>query len=141
MLELDKKEEQLMNDYNSLVDELEPKFVDSLIDVFEHVLHVKYSDDKAVIYHLIKDAVRKADGASGLIIHVSREDYGFVSMQKRDLLAGLISAEDTQIIEDATLAQNECFIETGSGIFDCSLETQLEGLKRQLRLLAYSKND
>jgi len=46
-----------------------------------------------------------------------------------------------EIVEDMTLKSNECFIDTGAGIFDCSLETQLEGLKRELRLLSFTVDD
>ena len=49
-----------------------------------------------------------------------------------------IDPEDMDIIEDATLDQKrECVIETGNGVFDCSLGTQLEALNEELRLLAY----
>ena len=46
---------------------------------------------------------------------------------------GIVKVED----EDATLEKNECMIETGNGVFDCSLGTQLEALNEELRLLSY----
>lgn len=137
--QLEEKSRALDAAYQEKIDELEPRFVEVLTDIYEHIFHVKYADDKDVIYHLIKDAIRNVEGASNLVIHVSSSDYGFVSMQKRDLLSGIVGAENAEIVEDTTLGPNECFIETGSGIFDCSLETQLSGLKRELRLLSYSK--
>ena len=48
-----------------------------------------------------------------------------------------ISADSVEIIEDVTLTRNECMIETGNGVFDCSLGTQLELLRDELLLLAY----
>ena len=72
---------------------------------------------------------------------MSKEDYGFVSMQKKELTAGIAGGETVEIVEDLTLKSNECFIDTGGGIFDCSLETQLEGLKRELRLLSFTMDD
>lgn len=35
------------------------------------------------------------------------------------------------IIEDMTLAKNECMIETDNGIFDCGLGTELSELKTE----------
>ncbi len=131
--------ETLENDYQKKLDELEPLLVETLTDIYEHVIHVSFSDSKEVIFHLIQDAVRKVEGNEGFIIHVSKDDYGFVSMQKQELLSGITAADDVEIVEDMTLKSNECFIETGGGIFDCSLETQLAGLKRELRLLSYEK--
>ncbi|MCR4589283.1 MAG: hypothetical protein K5668_00495 [Lachnospiraceae bacterium] len=131
--------ESLENEYQKKMDELEPVFVDALTDIYEHIFHVSLADKKEVIFHLIQDAVRKVEGNEGFIIHVSKDDFGYVSMQKQELLGGVTNGDDVEIVEDMTLKSNECFIETGGGIFDCSLETQLEGLKRELRLLSYEK--
>ncbi len=135
------KEKQLQDEYEKKLEELEPMFIDTLTDIYEHIFHVRFGDTKNVIFYLIQDAVRKVEGNSSFIIHVSKEDYGFVSMQKKELLAGASAADGAEIVEDMTLKPNECFIETGGGIFDCSLETQLAGLKRELRLLSYTKSD
>ncbi len=138
-LEIQEKERHLEEEYQKKIEELEPMFIDTLTDIYEHIFHVRFGNTKDVIFYLIQDAVRKVEGNSSFIIHVSKEDYGFVSMQKKELLAGVSSADEAEIVEDMTLKRNECFIETGGGIFDCSLETQLEGLKRELRLLSYTK--
>ena len=56
------------------------------------------------------------------------------------MLAGAVSANsNVEIIEDMTLAKNECMIETDSGIYDCGLGTQLEELRKKLMLLAWQK--
>lgn len=136
--EIRDKEKQLEADYESKIEELEPQFVNTLTSIYEHVFRISLADNKEIIFNLIQDAIRKVEGSKTFIIHVSKEDYGYVSMQKKELLAGFSGAEGTEIVEDMTLHQNECFIETGSGIFDCSLETQLEGLKRELRLLSFN---
>lgn len=138
-IEFEERAERLEDDYQKKIDELEPMFIDTLTDIYEHVFHVRFGDNKEVIFHLIQDAVRKVEGNANFIIHVSKDDYGFVSMQKKQLLAGVSNAETAEIVEDITLKANECLIETGSGIFDCSLETQLAGLKRELKLLSYRK--
>ncbi|MBR6329251.1 MAG: hypothetical protein IKR68_06345 [Lachnospiraceae bacterium] len=129
---------RLEESYEEQISALEPKFVEVFTEVYEHVFHVKLSDSKEIIFYLIQNALRKAENNKNFIIHVSKDDYGFVSMQKKELLAGIAGSESAEIVEDMTLKANECFIDTGGGIFDCSLETQLEGLKRELRLLSYS---
>ncbi len=139
--EVMEKEKMLQEEYDKKIEELEPMFIDTLTDIYEHIFHVRFGDTKNVIFYLIQDAVRKVEGNSSFIIHVSKEDYGFVSMQKKELLAGASAADGAEIVEDMTLKPNECFIETGGGIFDCSLETQLAGLKRELKLLSYTKSE
>lgn len=141
LMELDRRAKELEDEYDARIDELEPQFIDVLTDIYEHVFHVSLSDNKEIVFHLIQDAIRKVEGSGNFIIHVSGEDYGFVSMQKEELLAGIAGAENAEIVEDMTLKGNECYIESNGGIFDCSLETQLAGLKRELRLLSFVKND
>ncbi len=139
--ELNNKSAALDEEYERRLEELEPVLVDTLIGIYEHIFHVNFSDQKTVIFALVQDALRSIDGGRNMIIHVSESDYGFVSMQKKELLEGVSGADTAEIISDATLKANECYIETESGIFDCSLETQLAGLKRELRLLSYTKDE
>ncbi len=137
--ELDGRAAELEQEFNERCEKLEPLFIETLTDIYEHIFHVQFADNKEIVFFLLQDALRKVDSVGSMLIHVSKEDYGFVSMQKKELLAGLSNADSTDIVEDMTLKPNECFIETGAGIFECSLETQLAGLKRELRLLSYQR--
>ena len=63
-------------------------------------------------------------------------------MQRKQLLTSAVAGNSTvDIVEDLTLAKNECIIETDGGIFDCGLGTQLAELKQKLMLLAWSKEE
>lgn len=135
--ELNEKAGLLEQQYRENIEKLEPMFIDTLTDIYEHIFNVSLSDNRDVIYYLIQTALKNIDASSGMMIHVSKEDYGFVSMQKKELLSGISGAENVEIVEDGTLRPNEAFIETQGGIFDCSLETQLKGLKKELLLLSY----
>ena len=137
--ELDNKEKELEKSYEKRIEELEPMFIENLTEIYEHIFHVQFAGNKEVIFYLLQEAVRKIEGSKNFIIHISKEDFGFVSMQKKELLSGIAGAVGAEIVEDMTLKANECFIETGNGIFDCSLETQLTGLARELKLLSYRK--
>lgn len=136
--ELDVYRNEMDEAFEKELNELEPRFIEILTDIYEHIFHIQMGGNKEIVFYLLHNALRKVDSAKGFVVHVSKEDFGFVSMQKKELVAGIAGAEDTQIVEDMTLNANECYIETGAGIFDCSLETQLSGLKRELRLLSYN---
>ena len=59
---------------------------------------------------------------------------------RKQIAAGTVAPGSTiDIVEDNTLSQNECLIETENGIFDCGLGTQLSELKQQLVLLSYER--
>ena len=124
--------------YQKKIDELEPQFIEMLTGIYEHIFHVSLKNSRDLVVYLIANTMRNLEGNNGYLIHVSREDYPFVSMQKKELVKGTgISVDDIDILEDATLGRSECMIETGNGVFDCGLGTQLEALNEELRLLSY----
>lgn len=126
------------SEYQKKLDELEPRFIDTLTRIYEHIFHVSLKNSRELIVYLIQNTMRNIEGSGSYLVHVSKEDYPFASMQKRELIKNTnISVDDVEIIEDSTLGKNECMIETGNGVFDCSLGTQLEALNEQLRLLSY----
>lgn len=138
--ELEEFRKQLVSDYDKVLDELEPKFIDTLTGIYEHIFHVDLYKYREIIVHLINNALRKAEGTGDILVHVSKDDYPYVTMQKKVILSGVATAgSNIEIIEDVVLSRNQCMIETASGIFDCSLDTELEELRSKLSLLSYSK--
>lgn len=138
--EFRERRKQLEAEYQSMVDELEPRFVEAITGIYEHIFHVELSSYHDVLCHLIATTLHKTDGTNDFLIHVSKEDYPYVSMQKKQLASGVTAPNSTvEIIEDITLSENECLIETAGGIFDCGLGTQLTELRQKLKLLSYEK--
>lgn len=138
--EYQEKEEQLELFYQQQIEELEPQMVDTISAIYEHIFHVELSSYRDLLRHLISDTLRKLEGGHDFMVHVSKEDYPYVSMQKKQILAGAVAANcNVEVVEDLTLAKNECLIETDSGIYDCGLGTQLEEVKKKLMLLAFQR--
>ena len=131
---------QLEEEYQKRLDELEPQFVEIITGIYEHIFHVELHSYREILAYLISATMRKVEGSRSFIVHVSKEDFPFVSMQKKQIIAGAAIANCTvEMVEDITLAKNECLIETEGGIFDCGLGTQLSELGQKLRLLSYEK--
>lgn len=141
--QLDEKAENLERQYDAMVDQLEPELVDAITGVYEYLFGVELSSYRTILLHLVGSTVRKIEGAREFLVHVSGEDYPYVSMEKKNLLSMLPSQNASlEIIEDITLKKNQCLIETEGGIFDCGLGTELAELTQRLKLLSYeSKKD
>lgn len=138
--ELKEKETLLEEAYQKKIDELEPQFIDALTGIYEHIFNVELKDYREIIVHLISGTVRKIEGSRDFIVHVSKDDYPYVSMQKKQIQASVTAPNSSvEIIEDMTLSKSECMIETGGGIFDCGLGTELKELTAKLKLLSYEK--
>lgn len=138
LVELERKTAKIEAEYEKKLKEMEPKFIETLTGIYEHIFHVSLRNSRELIVYLIQNTMRNIEGGNTYLIHVSKEDFPFASMQKKELIKNTnINIDDVELLEDATLNKNECMIETGNGVFDCSLGTQLEALNEELRLLSY----
>lgn len=127
-------------EYTNRIDEIEPMLVDTLTDIYEYIFNVDFSDRKEVIYHLAKNTLVSMESGKKYILRLSTEDFGFLSMQKRELVKGSgIPIDDIELVEDKTLAHGHAYIESDGGIFDCSVTTHFENLKKTLQVLSYNK--
>lgn len=138
--ELDQMELQRRHKFDDMVSEMEPYLVRELTGIYEHFIGVELSQYKNVLSHLISNTLHSTQSSDTYLIHVSPQDYSYVSMQKTSLMEenGMKNVS-MEVVEDVTLSKNECLIETDTGIFDCSLAVQMEELKRKLTLLSYHK--
>ncbi len=138
---LNKERQELNEEYKAKIDEIEPALVDVLTDIYEHVFSVDFSDRKEVIYHLAKNTLASMETGKTYTLRLSPDDFNFLSMQKRELVKGSgIPVESLEFVEDKTLTQGNAFIETGGGIFDCSVTTHLENLRKTLQVLSFEKD-
>ena len=137
--EFAQKEQELAAQYNAKLEEMEPYLVSQLTGIYEHVFEVELSQYRNILQHLIASTLRTVEMSDHYLIHVSEQDYSYVSMQKAQIIEdGCVKNASLEVVEDRTLGKNECLIETEDGIFDCSLSVQLEELKRKLQLLSYT---
>lgn len=141
-LQLNRDREAMIEEYKSKIDEIEPALVDVLTDIYEHVFKVDFSDRKEIIYHLAKNALATMETGKMYSLRVSPEDLSFLSMQKRELVKGSgIPVDNIEFIEDKSLTQGHAFIETEGGIFDCSVNTHLDNLRKTLQVLSFTKDE
>ena len=139
MAELSEKEAAMEQSYQEKLSNMEPYLIDKLTDIYDHIFAVDLSEYRNVLFHLISNTLHALDNTDTYLIHVSEQDYQFVSMQKAQIAEdGGVKPSMIEFVEDRTLGKNECLIETPDGIYDCSLSVQLTELKRKLLLLSYS---
>ncbi len=132
--------QRLQAEYEQLVEELEPKFIDTITEVYSHIFGIELADNRDILVHLVDSTLRQVESSRTFVVHVSKEDYPFVNMQKQALAEGAAAGRGTvEIIEDIALKRGECMIETDGGIFDCGLDTQLAGLTNRLRVLSFER--
>ncbi len=138
--EINQQRGDLEKEYQQIVDELEPEMVDVLTQIYEHVFNIELREDKGIILHLLKTTLSRIEPGKDLIVHISSDDYDEI-MDQKDVLDACITSPNTtmEIIEDPLLKENECMIESDSGVFDCSLGVELSEITRKLKLLSFDR--
>ena len=138
--ELEAEKRKLFEEYDQLVENLEPKFIDTITEIYSHIFGIELADNRDILVHLIDSTLRQVESSRTFIVHVSKEDYPFVNMHKQELTEGATAGKGmVEIIEDIALSQGACLIETDGGIFDCGVDTQLQALTNRLRVLSFEK--
>ncbi len=137
---IQKKEKELEARYERMTQSVEPEMVDTLTRIYEHVFNVSFKDDKEIILHLLQTALSRIESSGSLLIHISPDDYDMITDAKEQLMQNVVSPDTAlELVEDPTLKENECIIETDGGIFDCSVGVELEELGRKIKLLSFDR--
>ncbi|MCQ2522274.1 MAG: hypothetical protein MJ105_07835 [Lachnospiraceae bacterium] len=137
---LEEERNALHAEYEAKCQNIEMTLVDTLTDIYSHVLSVTLSDEKDLVVKLLHKTMQTLDTGKHYLIHVPKASVASVREKKSELSKQSgIPEESIEIIEDNTLPENGCLIESDSGIYDCSLGTQLELLGKQLKLISFEK--
>lgn len=138
--EMNRQEQQLQEEYEQKKRELEPILVETIVNIVNDMVHFVSEGKKDMVFSLIQKALEDMDISNNYIVKVSREDAPFVKAHK-EILMQAAGTGTLEIVEDSFLKNGQCMIDTDTGIYDCGLDTQMQGLLEDLRLIAAaSKN-
>ncbi len=127
---------QIQNDFMEKQLSMEREIVEMCLPVFEHVFSAELSGRKDVIYHLLDHCIMKIERTGQMQIKVSDANAEYIKNKKEEI-QGKVGAEvGLDIIADPLLNDSQCIIETDGGIFDCSIDTELENLIREIKALS-----
>lgn len=139
--ELEKYKEKLDKEYDDRIKRMEPELVDVLLKIFSEVTKVLAVDKRDLILTLVNSVMSGTEVSKNYIIKTNKDDAQFLRDNK-DRIQGVVGRNiNIEIVEDPMLKRNQCLIDTDLGIFDCSLDIQLENLIDDIKILACSDVD
>lgn len=134
--QIEDEKKALQESYQRQVEELEPKLVDVIADVFEQVFHVQFDDKKDILIYLIQNTILGIEDAKEFRVKVSVEDFSFLEEHLNEIRQKAGQSIGLELMPDAGMKAGECVIETDSGVFECGIDIQLENLIKALRSLS-----
>lgn len=128
--------EQLIAENDEVRSQIEPQLVETLLTVYSKVTKAIADDKKDMIYFLVDNVLRNAEMSHEFAIRCNEEDYKFLQNNKDKLYGAGSPDVRIEIIKDLSMERNQCVIETDTGVFDCSLDIQLDNLRESIHLLS-----
>lgn len=143
LYEIGQKKEELEAEFNEKLQQLmqyqesiEPRFADIMISLINKITGILCEDKKDIIVYLIDNAVNNLEKTKTINLRVSKVDVPVVSANKALFMSKLSPGVEFDIIEDSSLEQNQCIIETDNKIIDCGLNTQIDNLCEHIKMLS-----
>lgn len=133
--ELDRRERELQTQYEDAMAELEPKLLDTILTVFDEVFRMQFSGKREMLLQLVKNAMRGIRETRQYKIRVSETEVAFLREHKGELQEKVGEDVLIEIVMDPDLSESQCVIDADSGVYDCSLDVELDHLIRDLRSL------
>lgn len=136
----DSRKAALEKEYNELKAKMEPELVNVILEVFKNAIYAISDSDQQVILSLVNHVLQDANISNEFTIKVSHDEYEFMIQNQGKLYCAMNKDIQADIIEDSKLSKGQCLIEADSGVYDCSLDIQLENLIKSIKLLSSSCN-
>ena len=116
--------------------EMERELVDVITEVVEKVFNARFTDCADIILHLTENALSNVTSSKEFLIKVNEANHTYLNEHREDLLSKVGSDVTLDVVADPLLGERECIIETDGGIFDCSMDVEMENLAETLRSLS-----
>ncbi|MBO5154164.1 MAG: hypothetical protein J6C00_07440 [Eubacterium sp.] len=133
--ELARREQELQAQYEDAMAELEPKLLDTILTVFDEVFRMQFSGKREMLLHLVKNAMRGIRETRQYKVRVSEAEVSFLREHREELQEKVGEDVQIEIVMDPDLSESQCIIDADSGVYDCSLDVELDNLIRDLRSL------
>ena len=126
---------ELQAEYETKLESLESDIVDVMIRVFHKVFHVQFDNKKQILLHLIKDTLLGIDAGKNFTIRVAETNFKFIESHVADIKEKIGNDVTIDVVNDMTLNEDDCIIETATGVYNCGIDMVLSNLEKDIKSL------
>lgn len=134
--ELASLEQELYATYRAKEEQMEPALVDTILKIFADFTNAIALDKRDIILTLVNNVMAGGEIGSNFIIRACEEDAAYLRDHKDEIAGAIRKDVHIEIVTDLSMKKNECLIDTDMGVFDCSLDVQLENLINDIKILS-----
>ncbi len=130
------KKQELQGRYDEALSGLEPQLLDTILTVFDEVFDMQFRGKREMLLQLVRHAMRGIRETKYYKIHVCESELDFMRERKNELQEKVGDDVTIEIVMDPSLTESQCIIDADSGVYDCSLDVELDNLTRDLKSLS-----
>lgn len=134
--EFEEEKQRIIAEYKQKEKELEPALVEVILKIFAEITRSVSLDKKDMILTLVNNVMSRGEASRNFVIRASVGDAIFLRENKDKIAGALRNDIHLEIVSDPSMKRNECLIDTDNGVYDCSLDIQLENLINDIRILS-----
>jgi flagellar assembly protein FliH len=112
--------------------ETEQQIIDLVLLISRKVIKVISENQRNVVISNVIQALRKVKGRGNILIRVNMTDVKLSTEHIKDFIQLVEGAKSIQVVEDSTVDQGGCIIETDFGEIDARITSQLAELETKI---------
>jgi flagellar assembly protein FliH len=115
-----------------ILEETEQEIISLVLLISPKVIKIISENQKGVIISNVVQALRKVKGRGNIIIRVNMSDLKIASDRIKDFINQVEGAKSIQVVEDSSVDEGGCIIETDFGEIDARITSQLAELETRI---------
>ncbi|QOW59912.1 flagellar assembly protein FliH [Treponema pedis] len=121
-----------MDRRQEILSETEQQIVDLVLLMTRKVVKVISENQRNVVVSNVVHALRKVKGRGDVIIRVNLADVGMTTEHTKNFISTAENIKNITVVEDSTVDQGGCIIETDFGAVDAKIASQLNELEQKI---------
>ena len=129
------RQKELEDAYREKLSHMEADIVDAVIAVFDKVFRIHFEDQRQILVALVMNTLMDVDPGDKIRIRTNDGDRAVLEQHLEELQELTGQGVSIEFVHDNKLSDGQCQIETAFGVFDCSVDTELSNLMKDIRSL------
>lgn len=116
----------------ALVKAIEEQVLMLCVDAAEKVIRHEIRTDPLIVARAVKSCLTRVRDRNELTVRVSPQEVAHIRAMRDELLASAEGIRGVNVVDDRRVSAGGCIVESISGDFDATIETQIDQLRRKL---------
>jgi len=124
--------QRTQNKRGEILEETEQEIISLVLLIARKVIKVISENQRSVVISNVVQALRKVKGRGNIVIRVNLADLKLTTEHTKDFINLVEGAKSVQVVEDTSVDESGCIIETDFGEIDARIASQLAELESKI---------